>query len=61
MKRLVVLSNEQRVAGVILVLLGAVSLAEARWLAGLREEMVAGAVVGDDTFAWIIDTLPDVS
>ncbi len=48
------LVNERRVTGVVLVLLGAVALAEARRLAGLREEMVAGAVVGDDTFPWII-------
>jgi putative tricarboxylic transport membrane protein len=36
------------------VLLGAIALIEARRLAGLREQMVAGAVVGDDTFPWII-------
>jgi len=48
------LVSERRVAGVVLVLLGAVALAEARRLGGLREEMVAGAVVGDDTFPWII-------
>jgi hypothetical protein len=46
--------GERTVAGGILVLLGAVALAEARRLAALREEMVAGAVVGDDTFPWII-------
>src|SRR5262245_19856868 len=46
--------NEQRVTGGILVLLGVVALIEARRLAALREEMVAGAVVGDDTFPWII-------
>jgi hypothetical protein len=36
------------------MLLGAVALIEARRLAALREEMVAGAVVGDDTFPWIV-------
>jgi putative tricarboxylic transport membrane protein len=35
-------------------LLGAIALLEARRLASLREEMVAGAVVGDDTFPWIV-------
>ena len=45
--------NERRVAGGVLVLLGAVALIEAHRLAALREEMVAGAVVGDDTFPWI--------
>jgi hypothetical protein len=42
------------VAGGVLVLLGAGALLEAHRLAALREEMVAGAVVGDDTFPWII-------
>jgi putative tricarboxylic transport membrane protein len=46
--------NERRVAGGVLVLLGVVALVEARRLRALREEMVAGAVVGDDTFPWII-------
>ena len=41
-------------AGSGLVLLGVVALIEARRLTGLREEMVAGAVVGDDTFPWIV-------
>lgn len=36
------------------MVLGAVALIEARRLAALREEIVAGAVVGDDTFPWII-------
>jgi len=36
--------NERRVAGGVLVLLGAVAVTEARRLAALREEMVAGAV-----------------
>ena len=46
--------GERGVAGAILMLLGAVALIEARRLAALREEMVAGAVVGDDTFPWVI-------
>lgn len=46
--------NERRVAGAVLVMLGVVALIEARRLRALREEMVAGAVVGDDTFPWII-------
>ncbi len=46
--------NERRVAGGVLVLLGLVALIEARRVAALREEMVAGAVVGDDTFPFII-------
>jgi putative tricarboxylic transport membrane protein len=46
--------NERRVTGGVLVLLGAVALIEAWRLAALREEMVAGAVVGDDTFPRII-------
>jgi len=46
--------NERRIAGGVLVLLGAVALLDARRLASLREEMVAGAVVGDDTFPRII-------
>ena len=46
--------NERKVTGGVLVLLGAIALIEARRLAALREQMVAGAVVGDDTFPWII-------
>ena len=46
--------NERRVTGGVLLLLGAIALIEARRLAVLREEMVAGAVVGDDTFPGII-------
>jgi putative tricarboxylic transport membrane protein len=48
--------NERRVAAGILLLLGVVALSEARRLSALREEMVAGAVVGDDTFPWIVGT-----
>ena len=46
--------NERRVAGGMLVMLGVAALIEAHRLRALREEMVAGAVVGDDTFPWII-------
>ncbi len=46
--------NERTVVGGALALLGGVSLFEAWRLAALREEMVAGAVVGDDTFPWIV-------
>lgn len=46
--------NERTVTGGVLLLLGGLSLLEAHRLAGLREEMVAGAVVGDDTFPRII-------
>ncbi|MGH8429790.1 MAG: tripartite tricarboxylate transporter TctB family protein [Solimonas sp.] len=49
--------NERRITGGILVLLGALALLEARRLSVLREEMVAGAVAGDDTFPWIIGAL----
>jgi hypothetical protein len=46
--------NERRVAGVVLLLLGGVAVLEAWRLAALREEMVAGATVGDDTFPMIV-------
>jgi hypothetical protein len=46
--------REGRVVGGILVLLGILSLWEARRLHALRTEMVAGAVVGDDTFPSIV-------
>lgn len=46
--------NERKITGGILVLLGALAMLEARRLSVFREEMVAGAVVGDDTFPWII-------
>jgi putative tricarboxylic transport membrane protein len=39
---------------VILVLLGALALREGRRLSVLRETLVAGAVVGDDTFPMIV-------
>jgi putative tricarboxylic transport membrane protein len=38
----------------MLLLLGAIALREAQRLATLREETVAGAVVGDDTFPRVI-------
>jgi hypothetical protein len=41
--------RERIVTGGILVVLGLLALVEAHRLAGLREELVAGAVVGDDT------------
>lgn len=46
--------SERSVAGALLLLLGALALREAWRLASLREEMVAGAVVGDDTFPWLV-------
>jgi putative tricarboxylic transport membrane protein len=46
--------SERRVTGVVLVLLGVLAVAEARRLSALREEMVAGALVGDDTFPMIL-------
>lgn len=46
--------KEARVAGGLFILLGAVALVEGRRLIGLREEMIAGATVGDDTFPLII-------
>lgn len=46
--------DERRVAGVVLMLLGALALGEAWRLVALRQEIVAGAVVGDDTFPMIV-------
>ena len=46
--------SERRIVGVLLTLLGALALSEAWRLSALREEMVAGAVVGDDTFPWVV-------
>lgn len=40
--------------GAILILLGAAALVEARRLYALRTTLVAGAVVGDDTFPMIV-------
>lgn len=46
--------REGRVVGGVLVLLGILALWEGRRLHALRTEMVAGAVVGDDTFPMIV-------
>jgi putative tricarboxylic transport membrane protein len=46
--------REGRVAGGMLVLLGILSLWEGWRLYALRTQMVAGAVVGDDTFPFIV-------
>ena len=43
-----------RIVGAILVVLGALALREGRRLSVLRETLVAGAVVGDDTFPMIV-------
>jgi hypothetical protein len=42
------------VVGTLLIALGVAALVEARRLHALREAMVAGAVVGDDTFPLIV-------
>lgn len=47
------MSDEKAVGGT-LVVLGALALAEARRLVALRTEMLAGAVVGDDTFPLLV-------
>jgi hypothetical protein len=47
-------STDAKVVGGALVLLGVFALAEARRLHALRTQMVAGAVVGDDTFPMIV-------
>ena len=46
--------DPNRVVGGMLVLLGILALVEARRLYALRTQMVAGAVVGDDTFPLIV-------
>ena len=46
--------SERRISGVLLTVLGVVALSEAWRLSALREEMVAGAAVGDDTFPWVV-------
>lgn len=46
--------SDGRVVGGILILLGALAIMEGRRIYALREQMVAGAVVGDDTFPIII-------
>ena len=45
---------DARIVGGILVLLGAFALVEGRRLHHLRETLVAGAVVGDDTFPIVV-------
>ncbi len=47
-------SLDGRLVGAILVVLGALGIREARRLSLLRESLVAGAVVGDDTFPMIV-------
>ena len=42
------------VVGALLIVLGVAAVVEARRLHALREAMVAGAVVGDDTFPLIV-------
>lgn len=46
--------RERIVAGTTLALLGAGAMFEARRLGALREELVAGAVVGDDTLPRLV-------
>jgi hypothetical protein len=46
--------SQRLVSGGVLGVLGVLALWEARRLSALREEMVAGAVVGDDTFPLIV-------
>jgi len=48
------ISPDRVVVGALLIALGAAALVEARRLHALREAMVAGAVVGDDTFPLIV-------
>jgi hypothetical protein len=47
-------SLDGAIVGSLLVLLGGLALGEAWRLHGLRTEMVAGAVVGDDTFPFAV-------
>lgn len=47
-------SPDRIVVGALLIMLGAAAILEARRLHGLREAMVAGAVVGDDTFPLVV-------
>lgn len=46
--------SDRRVVGAVLVLLGIVAILEGRRLHALRTQMVAGAVVGDDTFPIVV-------
>lgn len=45
---------DRAAVGALLIVLGGAALVEARRLHALRETMVAGAVVGDDTFPMIL-------
>lgn len=47
-------ATDGRIVGAILVVLGVLALREWRRLSVLRETLVAGAVVGDDTFPMIV-------
>jgi hypothetical protein len=47
-------SGPERVIGGIMILLGILAIREGARLHALRTEMVAGAVVGDDTFPLIV-------
>jgi hypothetical protein len=47
-------SPDRVVVGALLIVLGVAAVLEARRLHALREAMVAGAVVGDDTFPLIV-------
>jgi hypothetical protein len=47
-------ATDSRLVGGVLVLLGVLALREARRLSALRESLVAGAVVGDDTLPMLV-------
>jgi hypothetical protein len=47
-------AKDGKVIGGVFVVLGAAALLEGRRLYALREQMVAGAVVGDDTFPLVV-------
>ncbi|MBI4610603.1 MAG: tripartite tricarboxylate transporter TctB family protein [Candidatus Rokubacteria bacterium] len=46
--------SDGKVVGGILIVLGILALVEGRRIYALREQMVAGAVVGDDTFPILV-------
>lgn len=46
--------SDGKVVGGIMILLGIFALVEGRRIYALREQMVAGAVVGDDTFPLLV-------
>ena len=54
MDRLASRSMDGRIVGAIIALLGVLAVREGRRLYVLRETLVAGAVVGDDTFPMIV-------